>query len=219
MIKSGTTWVLAVAFLKMGTLGSVTEYSKVSLERQLQIFDDGAVSGARLEDYHQEGLSAAVDRNQGFEPRTRRRGEEKEFSEAPVPSHGALAFEKTSLPSLPHVVFSVPSCTPCSVCSGLSMRKPGAASGRNPISHHEDTKGTKKREGRKRSVTMIPPPCNQGRARLSLHPNFLCAFAPLRAKHQEGGLPSEIDCSTFRPDEPRAALGRNQKSFPTDKLR
>jgi hypothetical protein len=46
MIKSGTTWVLAVAFLKMGTLASITEYSKVSLERQLQIFDGGAVTGA-----------------------------------------------------------------------------------------------------------------------------------------------------------------------------
>ena len=68
---------LAVAFLKMGKPSSITEYSKVSPEGQPQIFGDSAVTGAGLEDYHPEGLRAAVDRNQRFEPR-RHGGAERE---------------------------------------------------------------------------------------------------------------------------------------------
>ena len=161
MINSGTIWDLDVEFLKMGKPSSITEYSKVSPARQPQIFDDSAVTGARLEDYHHEGLRAAVGRNQGFGPRRHGGAEKKRsFRGTGAQSQHTLAVEKA--PPVSYLMLFSP------VCSGLSMGKPGAASGRNPISHHEDTKGTKKREGRKRSVTMIPPPCNQGRARIEL---------------------------------------------------
>ena len=63
MIKSGTIRDLTVEFLKMGKPSSITEYSKVSPARQPQIFDDRAVTGARLESHHREGLRATDGRN------------------------------------------------------------------------------------------------------------------------------------------------------------
>jgi hypothetical protein len=102
-----------------------------------------------------EGHSAALGRSQIFGPR---RGEEKEFSEAPVPNHGALAFEKASLPSLPHVVFSVPPyyypSLSCFLGKIIRAIYPQLAQTlpltnrkwREEIIHHEGTKNTKRKE-------------------------------------------------------------------------
>jgi hypothetical protein len=45
------------------------------------------------------------------------------------------------------------------------------------------------------------PPCDQGKTQLNSHPKNLCAFAPLRAIHQEECMPRV----TERPPKPRNA--------------